>query len=114
MLSRLHEIETRHGRVRQARWGARTLDLDLIFCGDRVLPDPDVWRDWAGLSPERQAAEAPAQLILPHPRMQDRGFVLIPLSEIAPGWRHPVTGLNVADMAKALPEDEITAIRPWM
>ncbi|MCB2115021.1 MAG: 2-amino-4-hydroxy-6-hydroxymethyldihydropteridine diphosphokinase [Rhodobacteraceae bacterium] len=113
VLSALHEIEANHGRVRERRWGARTLDLDLLFYGAEVRPDEKVWHGWADLAPERQAETAPDRLILPHPRLQDRGFVLIPLADIAPGWRHPVTGVTVAGMANALSEEEIAAIRPW-
>ncbi|MCU9848489.1 2-amino-4-hydroxy-6-hydroxymethyldihydropteridine diphosphokinase [Defluviimonas sp. WL0024] len=112
VLAVLHEIEARHGRERLRRWGARTLDLDLLWLGDRIAPDPETQAAWVGLSPERQRAEAPDGLILPHPRLQDRGFVLIPLAEIAPGWRHPATGQSVAEMADALPEAEKAEICP--
>ena len=108
----LHRIEARFGRVRQVRWGARTLDLDLLSMGERVLPDAATLRQWMDLPAADQRDRAPDRLILPHPRLQDRAFVLIPLAEIAPGWRHPLTGRTVAEMAAALPEADKSAICP--
>ena len=112
ILQSLHEIEARHGRVRKKRWGPRTLDLDLLGIGEKILPDSITSRHWMALSPDRQQIEVPDELILPHPRLQDRAFVLIPLAEIAPGWRHPQIGKTVAEMAAALPAEERAAICP--
>lgn len=112
MLMKLHAIEALLGRERAARWGARVIDLDLLAVGATIIPDRQVLAHWIGLAPERQQVEAPGQLILPHPRLQDRGFVLLPLAEIAPLWRHPVTGLTVADMAAKLPADEKAVLYP--
>jgi 2-amino-4-hydroxy-6-hydroxymethyldihydropteridine diphosphokinase len=112
LLAALHAIEADHGRTRDQRWGDRTLDLDLLLLGDRVLPDAATLRRWIELPADRQRREVPDHLILPHPRLQDRGFVLIPLAEIAPAWRHPLTGITVAAMAAALPEAGKAAICP--
>ncbi len=103
LLARLHKIEASFGRQRDRRWGARTLDLDLIGLGDAVRPDAGTFRAWRDLPVELQVRQAPGQLILPHPRLQDRAFVLVPLADIAPGWRHPVTGVTVVQMCAALP-----------
>jgi 2-amino-4-hydroxy-6-hydroxymethyldihydropteridine diphosphokinase len=112
LLRALHGIEARYGRERLTRWGARTLDIDLLAVEDRILPDEPTLRHWMDLPPARQRVEAPDRLILPHPRLQDRAFVLIPLAEIAPLWRHPLTGRTVAEMAAALPEADRSAIWP--
>lgn len=111
LLDLLHSIEADFGRERQARWGARSVDLDLLALGDMVVPDGATWDHWGGLSPTRQAVEAPNQLILPHPRIQDRAFVLVPLADIAPGWVHPVLKKSVSAMLAALPPEDRDAVR---
>jgi 2-amino-4-hydroxy-6-hydroxymethyldihydropteridine diphosphokinase len=84
LMAKLHEIEGEFGRIRSVPNAARTLDLDLI--------------DYDGM-----VREGPGSPVLPHPRMRGRAFVLMPLSELAPGWRHPVDGAPVATLLAALP-----------
>lgn len=105
LLRRLNAIEDEFGRERQQRWGARTLDLDIVACGDRVLPDRATWQAWRDLTPEDQLTRTPEHLILPHPRMQDRAFVLVPMMDVAPDWVHPLTGLTTRQMHDALPKN---------
>jgi 2-amino-4-hydroxy-6-hydroxymethyldihydropteridine diphosphokinase len=112
VLDALHRIEARFGRTRDTRWGMRTLDLDLIALDDLVLPDPATLRGWQDLDPAEQALRAPDQLILPHPRLRDRAFVLIPMADVAPDWRHPLTGASVAQMVAALPAEARDEVRP--
>ena len=71
LLARLHSIEKSAGRRRRLRWGSRTLDLDIV--------------DYHGL-----IRPAPSRLILPHPGIMERVFVLKPIAELAPDWIHPV------------------------
>lgn len=78
-LAVLHRIEAEAGRARGLRNAPRPLDLDLVAWGRRVEPGP------------------PA---LPHPRAAERRFVMGPLAEIAPGWRHPATGEGAAALAR--------------
>ena len=110
ILAILHAIEAEAARTRTKRWGQRTLDLDLIACGDAVLPDVAGFAQWHGLVPEKQGEIAPDQLILPHPRVQDRAFVLVPLADVAPDWVHPVLGQSVLQMRNARPQDELDGV----
>jgi len=86
-LALLHSVENAFGRVRGVRNEARVLDLDLLDHRGTVREGPD--------SP-----------VLPHPRLIDRAFVLMPLRDIAPHWRHPVSGRSIAELLESLPEDQ--------
>ncbi len=112
VLKLLHEVEADCGRERVKRWGQRTLDLDLIGQGDRVLPDHDTVQHWMDLPLEDQTKQAPEQLLLPHPRVQDRAFVLVPLMDVAPDWIHPLTGRTVREMLDALPTEDRNSVKP--
>ncbi|MDX8401129.1 MAG: 2-amino-4-hydroxy-6-hydroxymethyldihydropteridine diphosphokinase [Mariprofundaceae bacterium] len=96
LLALLQAIENRHGRLRTVRWGPRTLDLDLIDHGGRLL-------------------ETPA-LRLPHPEAHRRQFVLAPLCEIAPDWHHPRMGMTARELLDALlaaGETPLPVGQPW-
>ncbi|MCH2165652.1 MAG: 2-amino-4-hydroxy-6-hydroxymethyldihydropteridine diphosphokinase [Marinovum sp.] len=113
LLAILHDIEASFGRARDQRWGQRTLDLDLLDFARQVHPDVATYSQWQAAPPEVQQSQAPEQLILPHPRIQDRGFVLVPLCDIAPNWRHPVLGATAKELMNALPQascDEVKAL----
>lgn len=106
MLDRLHVIEAQAGRERKQRWGQRTLDLDLIAMDNLICPDRESFQQWLTLDVEAQQAKAPDRLILPHPRLQDRSFVLVPLADVAPDWLHPVLGKTIRQMLAERPEAE--------
>lgn len=112
LLDVLHRIEKGFGRTRAARWEARVMDLDLIGLGAALLPDPETRAEWAALPPAEAANVVPDQLILPHPRLAERAFVLVPLADVAPGWVDPATGHSVAGMLAALPHGARAAVRP--
>lgn len=106
LLTDLHNIEAQAGRTRDQRWGSRSLDLDLICLGDQILPDPQTQTWWRDLPLAVQQQEAPTQIIVPHPRIQDRSFVLVPLAQIAPDWLHPGLQLTVLQMLARRPAQE--------
>jgi len=77
-----------------------------------VLPDIETYKYWCALPAADQARLAPEHLILPHPRMHERGFVLVPLADIAPDWRHPVLGQTAAELLAALAPEATRGIHP--
>ena len=91
LIARLHETETAFGRIRDVRNAPRTLDLDILDYDGRVEQGPPV---------------------LPHPRMETRAFVLIPLRDVAPDWRHPDSGRPVEELLAAIPAHERDAVKP--
>ncbi len=74
----MHKIEAAAGRVRELRWGPRTLDLDIIFY-DKLAYEDD-------------------ELVIPHQDMENRRFVLEPMKMLAPNYRHPVLGRTVSQL----------------
>jgi 2-amino-4-hydroxy-6-hydroxymethyldihydropteridine diphosphokinase len=108
----LAKIEAKHGRERVQRWGGRTLDIDLLAMEDRIAPDHAAFLHWANLDSAAQRQIAPNQMIVPHPRLHERAFVLVPLLDVAPDWRHPVFGQTVRQMHDALPKIERDSVVP--
>lgn len=86
----LKAIERRAGRRTGRMWGPRSLDLDLIDYGGARLGNP-------------RRTHRTGQLVLPHPEMHKRAFVLVPLVEIAPDWRHPRSGKSGKMLLRELP-----------
>jgi 2-amino-4-hydroxy-6-hydroxymethyldihydropteridine diphosphokinase len=84
LLEAIHKIETSLGRIRSGKWGARILDIDILFYRDAVLNT--------------------AHLILPHPELPNRNFVLVPFNEIAPGFIHPVLRKTIHELLEVCPD----------
>lgn len=82
LLEEIHRIESECGRVRSTRWDDRTLDIDIVFFGNKIIREEG--------------------LTIPHPELYKRDFVLTPLNEIAPGFYCPVCGKTVAELAASL------------
>lgn len=113
VLDGLHKVEQRLGRTREKRWEARVIDLDLIDFSGVILPDIATYSQWCDLPVKMQMERAPEQIILPHPRIQDRLFVLIPLRDVVPSWRHPVSGATLDQMIGAFGEKDLAQIVPY-
>jgi 2-amino-4-hydroxy-6-hydroxymethyldihydropteridine diphosphokinase len=89
LLARMHEVEDAFGRIRTVPNAARLIDLDLLDFHGEIAPG------------------GPGRAILPHPRMESRAFVLKPLADLAPDWRHPRTGASIPALLAALPADQV-------
>jgi len=92
LLAALLAIETQLGRVRRERWGPRRLDLDLLLYDDWIINYP--------------------HLQVPHPRMHERAFVLVPLAEIAATWIEPMTGRAIADLVQTVDTTGVSLLEP--
>jgi 2-amino-4-hydroxy-6-hydroxymethyldihydropteridine diphosphokinase len=89
LLAVLHEVEEIFGRARSTPNAARRIDLDLLDFRGEIAP------------------EGPGKATLPHPRLAGRAFVLRPLADLAPDWRHPVSGISIGELSRALPPDQL-------
>ncbi|GAP95967.1 2-amino-4-hydroxy-6-hydroxymethyldihydropteridine diphosphokinase [Leptolyngbya sp. NIES-2104] len=87
LLAKLQQIETEFGRIRHQKWDARTLDLDILLINDVVFQTET--------------------LEVPHPRMSDRAFVLVPLAEIAPDWKHPRLNRSIAQLLQSIDASDV-------
>ncbi|MDO9509175.1 MAG: 2-amino-4-hydroxy-6-hydroxymethyldihydropteridine diphosphokinase [Thermovirgaceae bacterium] len=90
LLLKIQSIENELGRVPRFRWGPREIDIDILFMDGLTINEED--------------------LTLPHPEMHRRAFVLVPLSQVAPQWVHPLLGRNVRDLAMQILKGDIARI----
>ncbi len=90
LLKTLLDIEQSMGRERHERWAPRTIDLDILFYGEQVVQEPG--------------------LTIPHPEIANRMFALVPLKELLPGFRHPVSGLSISQLAAAC-QDKLAVVK---
>jgi 2-amino-4-hydroxy-6-hydroxymethyldihydropteridine diphosphokinase len=91
LLRALRKIERQLGTKKLVRRGPRAIDMDILFFGSSVVRTPE--------------------LEIPHPRIAERQFVLVPLAEIAPSLRHPILGMNVTELLAATRDQ--SSVRPW-
>lgn len=91
LLSFTKSIETQLGRTRTEKWGPREIDIDMLFYDDEVIKSPG--------------------LEVPHPHLSERAFVLIPLAEIAPEFKHPVLDKSMAALAESIDSSGVTKVK---
>ena len=80
LLKKCQQIEIRSGRIRRKRWGSREIDIDILSYGSRIIDNDD--------------------LVIPHPEIENRSFVLMPMSELSPEWLHPETGITIKELCE--------------
>ncbi len=90
LMLKLQSIESELGRVSRFRWGPREIDIDIIFMDGLAMNEDD--------------------LVIPHPEMHKRAFVLVPLNQVAPEWIHPLLGKSVREMEMQIPKSDILRI----
>ena len=78
LLKKCQQIEIRSGRIRRERWGSREIDIDILSYGSRIIDNDD--------------------LLIPHPEIENRSFVLMPMLELSPEWLHPETGITIKEL----------------
>ena len=93
LLERLKTLESNLGRQPSIRWGPRLIDIDILFYNDLILWTP--------------------ALVIPHPRLHERAFVLVPLADLAPDFVHPVLGKTVAELLQNVETAGITPFINW-
>jgi len=91
------ETEQLLGRKPAERWSARTVDIDLLVYEQVILPSPQAWNVVVHSDDPAAFLEQP---VVPHPRLHKRAFVLVPLLDVAPDWRHPCLNITVTEMVK--------------
>jgi 2-amino-4-hydroxy-6-hydroxymethyldihydropteridine diphosphokinase len=104
-------LEQKYGRKRQKRWEPRTCDIDILLCDQLILPDRLNYGKWLNMNLADQIKLVPEELILPHPRLQERTFFLEPLNDLQPDWNHPFLKMKAKEMLDSLPPNELENIQ---
>lgn len=78
LFKKCQQIEISSGRIRRERWGSREIDIDILSYGSRIIHNDD--------------------LVIPHPEIENRSFVLMPMLELSPEWLHPETGIKIKEL----------------
>tara|TARA_B100000768_G_scaffold172965_1_gene181737 strand:- start:97 stop:753 length:657 start_codon:yes stop_codon:yes gene_type:complete len=102
LLKEFHKIESIFDRTRLYRWAPRPIDIDLLAFEDQIYPSKYEFLKWSNLTITEQIKRVPSKLILPHPRIQDRVFVLVPFLDVSKNWVHPVFKKTLTQMLGAL------------
>lgn len=102
LLNILHDVENELGRVRKERWEARIIDLDLLCYNDLIVPNEKAWS-------KKVKEEVPKGVIIPHIRLHERDFVLIPMNDVAADWQHPIFKKNTQKLLDDL--DSVGIVR---
>ncbi len=111
LLSFTSDLEIKYGRKRQRRWEPRTCDIDILLCDELILPTKLDFEKWLKLDFSEQIQLSPNELILPHPRLQERTFFLKPLNDLQPDWTHPFLEMKAKEMLDSLPPNELQNIQ---
>tara|TARA_B100001939_G_scaffold347975_1_gene371735 strand:- start:3893 stop:4444 length:552 start_codon:yes stop_codon:yes gene_type:complete len=109
LLAVLHDIEREMGRVRKIRWEARIIDLDLLAYHDLVMPSLAIWTNTAAET--GPSVMMTGQIFVPHPRLHQRRFVLLPLQDVAADWRHPVFRQTAEELLANSPGEQEGVVR---
>lgn len=115
-LDRAFAIETAFNRDAEraaGRWAPRSIDVDIIAIGSEVRPDPDTHARLRAREPHARVLSETG-LVIPHPAMQERAFVLKPMAFIAPDWRHPALDRTALELASACAQEALDAVQPMV
>ena len=111
LLNFTSDLENKYGRERKSRWEPRTCDIDILLCDQLIMPSHMYFKKWLNLDLAEHVKLVPDELILPHPRIQERTFFLKPLNDVQPDWTHPFLKIKAKEMLDSLPPNELENIQ---
>lgn len=110
LLEVMQAVEQAMGRVRDERWGARIIDIDILAYGECILPNVALWHR---VDQSRDPSYFLEGVTVPHPRLHKRAFAIVPFADVCPNWIHPVLGKTALDIASALPDEEKRGLKSY-